>query len=288
MGSLVAALASIGFTGGCTGRSMPVSQAAGRPAGTGRVLASGHDRRTDDRDAAVRGHRRDRRLRPRARLRGDLPADPAAIRISRSAARTSTCTTSRWPASGRRTPTGPAAWSHRTRNCSSTPSRSVCGTGTGGCRWPATPGSPDRAAGRTPTGSPASAWSTRPGTGSGCSRRTPIPSPPDPGDGSPAPSRTPSSSAIPTATSTRRPRSSGGAVRRHSDSAPPAELIEALAYLLELCVRRGDADGAREVLDRIDALDLSDADRSAAATALGSVGELRAVAQDLDAGSQRP
>ena len=79
-----------------------------------------------------------------------------------------------------------------------------------------------------------------------------------------------------------------GAVRRHSDGAPPAERVEALAYLLELSVRRGDAPGAREALARIDALDLSVADRTAAAGALASVAELRTATGDLDAGHQRP
>jgi hypothetical protein len=79
-----------------------------------------------------------------------------------------------------------------------------------------------------------------------------------------------------------------GAVRRHTDGAPPAERVEALAYLLELMVRRGDATGAREVLARIDALDLSVADRTAAAAALASVAELRTATEDLDGGSQRP
>ena len=48
---------------------MPVSQAA--------VLASRGDRRTHDPVAALRLHRRDRRLRRRARVRRHLPADPA-------------------------------------------------------------------------------------------------------------------------------------------------------------------------------------------------------------------
>ena len=80
----------------------------------------------------------------------------------------------------------------------------------------------------------------------------------------------------------------GGAVRRHSDDASPAERVEALAYLLELSVRRGDATGARETLARIDALDLSAADRAAAAAALTSVAELRAASGDLDAGRSHP
>ena len=79
-----------------------------------------------------------------------------------------------------------------------------------------------------------------------------------------------------------------GAVRRHGDDASPAERVEALAYLLELSVRRGDATGAREALARIDALDLSDADRAAAAAALASVAELRAAAEDLDADRGHP
>ena len=79
-----------------------------------------------------------------------------------------------------------------------------------------------------------------------------------------------------------------GAVRRHSDGAPPAERVKALAYLLELTVRRGDATGAREALARIDALDLSVADRTAAAGALASVAELRTATGDLDAGPSAP
>jgi hypothetical protein len=80
----------------------------------------------------------------------------------------------------------------------------------------------------------------------------------------------------------------GGAVRRHFDGAPPAERVEALAYLLELSVRRGDATGAREVLARIDALDLSAADRTASAGALATVAELRTATEDLDADSEHP
>jgi hypothetical protein len=80
----------------------------------------------------------------------------------------------------------------------------------------------------------------------------------------------------------------GGAVRRHWDDASPAERVEALAYLLELSVRRGDATAARDALARVDALDLSDADRRAAAAALTSVAELRGAAEDLDAGRGHP
>ena len=77
MGSLVAALASIGFTGGSTGRSMPVSQAARLPLRSGPCLHRRCGRRAHDPAAALRVHRRDRRLRRGARLRRDLPADPA-------------------------------------------------------------------------------------------------------------------------------------------------------------------------------------------------------------------
>jgi hypothetical protein len=80
----------------------------------------------------------------------------------------------------------------------------------------------------------------------------------------------------------------GGAVRRHGDDAAPAERVEALAYLLELSVRRGDATAARDALARIDALDLTDADREAATAALASVAELRAAAEDLDADRGHP
>jgi hypothetical protein len=78
-----------------------------------------------------------------------------------------------------------------------------------------------------------------------------------------------------------------GAVRRHSDGAPQAERVEALAYLLELSVRRGDATGAREVLARLDALALSVADRTAAG-ALATVAELRTASEDLDADREHP
>ena len=80
----------------------------------------------------------------------------------------------------------------------------------------------------------------------------------------------------------------GGAVRRHGDDAAPAERVEALVYLLELSVRRGDATAARDALARIDALDLSDADRGTATAALTSVAELRAAAEDLDADRGHP
>jgi hypothetical protein len=79
-----------------------------------------------------------------------------------------------------------------------------------------------------------------------------------------------------------------GAVRRHGDDAPTVELLEALAYLLELAVRRRDPAAAREALTRIDALEPSDADRTAAADALAEVVELRAAAGDLDADQPYP
>jgi hypothetical protein len=59
------------------------------------------------------------------------------------------------------------AWSSRPiPSGSSTPSPTGSGSATGGCRSPASPGSPGPGAGRTPTGSPDSAWSTRAATGS--------------------------------------------------------------------------------------------------------------------------
>ena len=68
----------------------------------------------------------------------------------------------------------------------------------------------------------------------------------------------------------------GGAVRRHGDDASTVELLEALAYLLELAIRRHDPAAAREALARIDALEPTDADRTAAAGALASVASCRA------------
>ena len=79
----------------------------------------------------------------------------------------------------------------------------------------------------------------------------------------------------------------GGAVRRHGDDAPTVELLEALAYLLELAIRRRDPAAAREALARIDALEPSDADRTAAAGALASIAELRAATEDLDGADQQ-
>jgi hypothetical protein len=79
-----------------------------------------------------------------------------------------------------------------------------------------------------------------------------------------------------------------GAVRRHADDAPSVELLEALAYLLELPMRRRDPAATRDVLARIDALDLTDDDRSSAAGALASLAELRAASEDLDADRRHP
>ena len=81
-----------------------------------------------------------------------------------------------------------------------------------------------------------------------------------------------------------------GAVRRHGDDAPTVELLEALAYLLELAVRRRDPAAAREALARIDALEPTDADRTAAAARSRRSAELRSArrAEDLDGADQHP
>ena len=105
--------------------------------------------------------------------------------------------------------------------------------------------------------------------------------------GWPAPSPTPSSSATRTATWTRRRRSSAAPSGGTRDDAPTVELLEALAYLLELAIRRRDPAAAREALGRIDALEPSDADRTAAAGALASIAELRAATEDLDGADQQ-
>ena len=66
----------------------------------------------------------------------------------------------------------------------------------------------------------------------------------------------------------------GGAVRRHSADASPGERVEALAYLAELAVRRGDDAAARAALIDLSAVELSAAERAAAAGPLGEAAEL--------------
>ena len=66
-----------------------------------------------------------------------------------------------------------------------------------------------------------------------------------------------------------------GAVRRHPAADPP-ERVEALAYLVELSVRRDDVAGARDVLADLAAVELSPADRARVAGALAQAAELAA------------
>ena len=218
----------------------------------------------------LRGHRRDRRLRPRARLRGDLPADPAQ-------------SVPRAPPRGHR----PALL--RDGGFRPEDSYGTCGVvapdpkllfdafaaglrpGTGGCR------------GRLPADHPAAAPEER--------RRVHRLQPVDPAGNwirviagaaidEAAPARR---TARPRPGRRRRAGDShgdvdqaakilGGAVRRHSADAPPGERVEALAYLPELASAAATPAEPARSSTRIDALDLSGADRSRRPPPLGVVG----------------
>jgi hypothetical protein len=65
-----------------------------------------------------------------------------------------------------------------------------------------------------------------------------------------------------------------GAVRRLATESAPVSQAEALAYLAELAVRRGEPALAREHLAALAALDLSPGDRTAAQDALEAAAEL--------------
>lgn len=66
----------------------------------------------------------------------------------------------------------------------------------------------------------------------------------------------------------------GGALS-HDRDATRVERVEALAYLAELSARLDHADRAREVLDELDAVELSQIERQTAAAALDQARELR-------------
>jgi catechol 2,3-dioxygenase-like lactoylglutathione lyase family enzyme len=61
---------------------------------------------------------------------------------------------------------------------------------------------------------------------------------------------------------------------RGADDAPHTELLEALVYRAELAMRQGDDAKAAELLSRVKETDLSEEDRSAAATALATAEDL--------------
>jgi hypothetical protein len=78
-----------------------------------------------------------------------------------------------------------------------------------------------------------------------------------------------------------------GALSRDRGDAARVERLEALAYLAELSVRLDDGDRARELLDEIGAVDLSAAEREAAASALGQARDLReSLADPAERGSR--
>jgi hypothetical protein len=61
---------------------------------------------------------------------------------------------------------------------------------------------------------------------------------------------------------------------RSGGEAPKTELIDALVYRAELALREGDGDKAAEVLQRVEGIELSDAEREAAAGALATAEDL--------------
>lgn len=67
----------------------------------------------------------------------------------------------------------------------------------------------------------------------------------------------------------------GGALSRDFPDSTKVERIEALAYLAELAVRREDVNGARDLLDAIDAVEMSEAERESAAPTIEQARELR-------------
>jgi hypothetical protein len=81
----------------------------------------------------------------------------------------------------------------------------------------------------------------------------------------------------------------GGAVRRHAAQASQVERVEALAYLAELALRRGDRATAEGALADIDGLTLSEQERVEAAGALVALADLRGhgALGGLDAGPGR-
>jgi predicted nucleic acid-binding protein len=73
-----------------------------------------------------------------------------------------------------------------------------------------------------------------------------------------------------------------GALERDSETATPAELLEALAYRAELALRADDPGTARKALDRARALTLSETERDKLADTLSGLDDLEAVLR-LDA-----
>ncbi|MCD0444103.1 hypothetical protein LO763_10755 [Glycomyces sp. A-F 0318] len=61
---------------------------------------------------------------------------------------------------------------------------------------------------------------------------------------------------------------------RSADEAPKPELLDALVYRTELALRQADDAKAAELLDRIAATDLTEVERTAAASALATVADL--------------
>ena len=63
-------------------------------------------------------------------------------------------------------------------------------------------------------------------------------------------------------------------IARSGDDAPKTELVEALVYRAELALRGGDNAHAAELLKRVSAIDLSEEERTVAASALATAEEL--------------
>ncbi|GAA4535501.1 VOC family protein [Amycolatopsis samaneae] len=67
--------------------------------------------------------------------------------------------------------------------------------------------------------------------------------------------------------------------RAGEETAPPGDLLEALAYRAELALRTGDPAAARAFLDQASGIPLPEAERTARATTLASLDDLAATLQ---------
>jgi catechol 2,3-dioxygenase-like lactoylglutathione lyase family enzyme len=65
---------------------------------------------------------------------------------------------------------------------------------------------------------------------------------------------------------------------RSGDEAPKPELLDALVYRAELALRTGDRARAAALLEQVGDIELTDAEREAAASALATAADLRSVA----------
>lgn len=71
-----------------------------------------------------------------------------------------------------------------------------------------------------------------------------------------------------------------GALARESHSATTIDLVEALTFRAELAVRMNDPELARQLLDRVRAIPLTETDRDALADALSNTEELQRITTD--------